>query len=689
MAMQTSDRYVSTVYVTNAVARSTPHAGIWQSWCMPTSELSTVALSGYSTACPTHLRIDSADRQVRAPKLLQSWTAEIGWHRQLGELQNLDLRWPESDVSARPVEFKQRGVWSISDHTFPLVHRAPDSQVSRAPTWVGPALEGSGQWGPMVQEAAHDLRAPISSAQQILASVTHHFRSAANRLSPAQVEQQVELLEIAQSRLQLANDWAETILSPDRLPRERASTIRRRFYPNQWRNSIGELLESIAAQRGVKLEWLGWERSLARLYVDDQQLSRAALNLVSNAVAASPSGGTVVIRAAMQGSITRHFALSIEDEGAGMCRELLEEVNTAIPAGLASKRPQQLGVGLTITKALVRSLGGTLLARMTKDRASGQRGTTVRLSVPVDNPAALLRTWLLTNAGAEASARSPSNGQGGANIELHVLRATSGEVDLMDRHFQQSAELDDFVYRVAKDRWLWFKLVKSPVDHAGAATAPSQPQMSADAGPIDLVVRNLPEQAGQGERMRCFTQRVFRLRGVQLQRVFGKSGSHLRQIEIVNLLHDKFTKLCGYRVPAVDLLDAPTSASSPAISSGIGKRVVRFDPAHHAGVVSQKCSVDRWSERDASSEEAVRQFTQLVQQRLDASFPTSPSRAPAPASVALTPPLTADAMQAISEVNRLWRSDLRSLHRIHAGVTGLKGPADAILNRGAMESNTH
>ncbi|HNQ03971.1 MAG TPA: ATP-binding protein [Thiobacillaceae bacterium] len=115
---------------------------------------------------------------------------------------------------------------------------------------------------------------------------------------------------------------------------------------------------------------------LPRLTHDRDALKQIVLNLLLNALEASPEGGTVRVGTAilLNQHRERFLEISITDNGAGIPPErmdtLFEPVETGKGAGHA-------GLGLSIVKHLTESLDGTILCK------SGAAGTTFQISLPL------------------------------------------------------------------------------------------------------------------------------------------------------------------------------------------------------------------------------------------------------------------------------------------------------------------
>lgn len=116
-------------------------------------------------------------------------------------------------------------------------------------------------------------------------------------------------------------------------------------------------------------------------WADPGHLARALRNVVANALAHSPSGGVVTVRAEPAGDSIR---IRIADQGPGIAAEDLPHVferfyraDTARATDPATGRPSGLGLGLTIARELLSASGGRIGVERT-----GPDGTTFLLEIP-------------------------------------------------------------------------------------------------------------------------------------------------------------------------------------------------------------------------------------------------------------------------------------------------------------------
>jgi two-component system heavy metal sensor histidine kinase CusS len=111
--------------------------------------------------------------------------------------------------------------------------------------------------------------------------------------------------------------------------------------------------------------------------VDERWLRQVWLNLLSNALNASPPHGHVTMRSRFSGG---RWLVTIEDEGEGLADEQLDQIfNRFTQFGSPEHRARGSGLGLAISRSIVALHGGQISAHNRADRA----GLSVTVSLPV------------------------------------------------------------------------------------------------------------------------------------------------------------------------------------------------------------------------------------------------------------------------------------------------------------------
>jgi signal transduction histidine kinase len=136
-------------------------------------------------------------------------------------------------------------------------------------------------------------------------------------------------------------------------------------------NVLREVASVVEAQAALQRVTLLVEAESVCLAVDENKLKQALLNLVTNALEATPSGGRIRLAARSEGN---HAEIVISDSGRGIPAEALARVGTPF----FTTRQQGTGLGLAIARGIVEQHGGELSI----DSVSGS-GTRVRISLPL------------------------------------------------------------------------------------------------------------------------------------------------------------------------------------------------------------------------------------------------------------------------------------------------------------------
>jgi two-component system sensor histidine kinase BaeS len=202
----------------------------------------------------------------------------------------------------------------------------------------------------LIADVAHELRTPLAVMRgeiegmldglipndqarlQSLYEETGRLKNMVNAIE--------ELNKAEASRLALQRQWIEV---------------------KPFLESIAERYRITFQERGIALELVC--RDDDRLYTDPERLSQIVLNLLSNALRATGSGGSVTIRVAPFGE---GLAITIEDTGSGIGEKDLPYIFERFYRGASGG----LGIGLTIVKELSEAHGATVEVKSTPGKGT-------------------------------------------------------------------------------------------------------------------------------------------------------------------------------------------------------------------------------------------------------------------------------------------------------------------------------
>jgi signal transduction histidine kinase len=202
-------------------------------------------------------------------------------------------------------------------------------------------------------QLSHELRNPLSAIKTL---VQLSARSATDEASR-------ERLEVVEGEIRRMQQVLQDYLSFSRpLERIQPEEVRLAAVADE----VLALLAGRADEHQVALRRLGD----ASVTADPLRLKEALLNLMVNALQASPAGGRVEVEIAQEGGTAR---LSVRDAGHGMAPEVLERVGTPF----FTTREGGTGLGVALARATLVRHGGTL-----EFESRPGEGTTATLTLP-------------------------------------------------------------------------------------------------------------------------------------------------------------------------------------------------------------------------------------------------------------------------------------------------------------------
>jgi two-component system sensor histidine kinase HydH len=187
----------------------------------------------------------------------------------------------------------------------------------------------------LTSEIAHELKNPLASIKGLAALVS---RSVSGR--------EGERMAVLRGEVDRMQSILEEFLT---LSRPLVPLVVAQVDLRQVAHDVLRLHEGMSLERGVKLELEGADE--APLRCDLRKVRQVLINLVQNALDASPRGSTVKLRLEIGAEQAR---AQVIDQGPGLSGPMLE---CAFEAGVTNKA-QGSGIGLVVARSLARQHGG-------------------------------------------------------------------------------------------------------------------------------------------------------------------------------------------------------------------------------------------------------------------------------------------------------------------------------------------
>jgi signal transduction histidine kinase len=204
-------------------------------------------------------------------------------------------------------------------------------------------------------KVAHELKNPLASIKGLCQLVARTPESERTQERLAVVASEISRMEtILNEYLSFSRPLED--LRPETLD---VSAIAR---------DVLDVLAGRADQAGVTMTLDG---SATVVRGDSRRLKEALINLVANALEATPNGGTVTLRMRNGGTAV---VLEVRDSGRGITPEDLERIGTSF----FTTRPNGTGLGVVLAQGVINQHGGTLTYASTVGH-----GTTATITLPV------------------------------------------------------------------------------------------------------------------------------------------------------------------------------------------------------------------------------------------------------------------------------------------------------------------
>jgi signal transduction histidine kinase len=131
--------------------------------------------------------------------------------------------------------------------------------------------------------------------------------------------------------------------------------------------SVLEFLELEARRRGVKIEAV-LEAAPRSVMVDPDHIAQLVLNLVRNALEATPSEGRIQVRIEGSPNASEGFRILVEDSGRGMSEDTQSRIFE--PFFTTRDASGGTGLGLAVVRSLAHRYGGQVSVRSELGRGS-------------------------------------------------------------------------------------------------------------------------------------------------------------------------------------------------------------------------------------------------------------------------------------------------------------------------------
>ncbi|MBK9715040.1 MAG: response regulator [Kouleothrix sp.] len=217
---------------------------------------------------------------------------------------------------------------------------------------------------------SHDLRTPLASLQAMIET-----------LQDGAIDDRPDALDFLARMDAEVHSLNRLVAEFLELSRIETGELELHLAPTNLRALLLEVVARMAAQsrqRGVILEPRLPER-LPTLAIDGERIAQVLLNLLQNALAFTPAGGTITLSAVVEED---QVVVTVRDTGVGIAAEDLAHIFERFYKGDRARSGGGTGLGLAIAKHLVERHGGQIAAA-----SEHGQGTTITIALPRSAPA--------------------------------------------------------------------------------------------------------------------------------------------------------------------------------------------------------------------------------------------------------------------------------------------------------------
>lgn len=219
-----------------------------------------------------------------------------------------------------------------------------------------------------ISEIVHDIKNPLGAMMSFLSLIRQEY---AGPLANDTYEKYFKTIDRSANRLMAICE----ILMAEHLDPVLREPPAKRVDVTELVDEIGDLFAARAKERDIELH-TEVASDFPQLEADPEELYRALMNLVSNAVKFTPEGGRVDVQADIDPN-DNTFIVVVRDSGVGMTREQIDKIMSSSLTTVSPHGDVGTGQGLGIVNRIVRQYGGKLDIVSTENR-----GTRIKLKFP-------------------------------------------------------------------------------------------------------------------------------------------------------------------------------------------------------------------------------------------------------------------------------------------------------------------
>ncbi len=222
---------------------------------------------------------------------------------------------------------------------------------------------------------SHEIRTPISG----ISGTIDLLRKSLNDGEEGKKEKLNHLLYQMEESVAKLLKVTDSILDMAQIENFSMELLEENFQMAEVLNNIADRFAKIAKEKGVVFQYENNSLSNHELKGDIVRLGQVVANLLDNAIKFTRTGGTILFRihSKKEGRNREIYEMEICDNGCGILKENQEMIFQTFVKTEQGNAVDGMGLGLSISQALVKLMGGSLQLSSELDI-----GTTVKVTIP-------------------------------------------------------------------------------------------------------------------------------------------------------------------------------------------------------------------------------------------------------------------------------------------------------------------
>ena len=220
-----------------------------------------------------------------------------------------------------------------------------------------------------VSNVSHELRTPMSPMREALDMMLSEQFGELN-------QKQKRFLEVMNNNTKRLIRLVNDLLDVSKMEAGKMELVRNEVSLDEIIDSALVSMHPSAEKKDVKLECANKCQEI-KIFCDVDKITQVFLNLISNAIKFTPSGGTVVVEC------DKHLAgieFGIKDSGPGLSKDEIKVIFDKYKQMATPQAKKGTGLGLAISKSIIELHGGRMWVESTKGK-----GSNFKFVLPIGN----------------------------------------------------------------------------------------------------------------------------------------------------------------------------------------------------------------------------------------------------------------------------------------------------------------